>query len=124
MRAASVDSLDQPNVPIRSNTHGQGRGHGHRHGHEHGMGGMGMGMGEPLDDQALAQADPQEQKNMIGERLYPLIYQHQPGLAGKITGMLLEMDNAELLNLIESPDSLQHKIDEALNVLKNHHESE
>jgi polyadenylate-binding protein len=88
------------------------------------MGGMGMGMGEPLDDQALAQADPQEQKNMIGERLYPLIYQHQPGLAGKITGMLLEMDNAELLNLIESPDSLQHKIEEALNVLKNHHESE
>ena len=78
------------------------------------------GMGEPLDDQALAQADPQEQKNMIGERLYPLIYNHQPGLAGKITGMLLEMDNAELLNLIESPDALAHKIDEALNVLKNH----
>ena len=78
------------------------------------------GMGEPLDDQALAQADPQEQKNMIGERLYPLIYNHQPGLAGKITGMLLEMDNSELLNLIESPDALAHKIDEALNVLKNH----
>jgi polyadenylate-binding protein len=78
------------------------------------------GMGEPLDDQALAQADPQEQKNMIGERLYPLIYHHQPGLAGKITGMLLEMDNAELLNLIESPDALTHKVEEALNVLKNH----
>jgi len=78
------------------------------------------GIGEPLDDQALAQADPQEQKNMIGERLYPLIYQHQPNLAGKITGMLLEMDNAELLNLIESPDALQRKIDEALIVLKNH----
>lgn len=79
-----------------------------------------MGLGEPLDDQALAQADPQMQKNMIGERLYPLIYQHQPALAGKITGMLLEMDNAELLNLIESPDALMHKIEEALIVLKNH----
>ena len=77
-------------------------------------------LGEPLDDQALAQADPQMQKNMIGEKLYPLIYVHQPALAGKITGMLLEMDNAELLNLIESPEALQHKIDEALIVLKNH----
>jgi len=68
------------------------------------------GIGEPLDDQALAAADPQMQKNMIGERLYPLIYVHQPQLAGKITGMLLEMDNAELLNLIESPESLMSKV--------------
>lgn len=81
------------------------------------------GLSEPLDDQALAQADPQQQKNMIGERLYPLIFMHQPQLAGKITGMLLEMDNAELLNLIESPDALMHKIDEALTVLKNHQQS-
>jgi len=75
---------------------------------------------EPLDDQALAAADPQMQKNMIGERLYPLIYVSQPALAGKITGMLLEIDNAELLNLIESPEALHSKIDEALIVLKNH----
>lgn len=78
---------------------------------------------EPLDDQALANADPAEQKNMIGERLYPLIYQHQDKLAGKITGMLLEMDNSELLNLIESPDALVSKISEALAVLKAHEAS-
>jgi len=76
----------------------------------------------PLDDQALAAADPDTQKNMIGERLYPLIYQHQEPLAGKITGMLLEMDNSELLNLIESPDALLSKIQEALEVLKSHQE--
>jgi polyadenylate-binding protein len=80
------------------------------------------GIGEPLDDQALAQADPAMQKNMIGEKLYPLIHAHRPDLAGKITGMLLEMDNAELLNLIESPEALQQKIQEALVVLKNHKE--
>jgi polyadenylate-binding protein len=78
----------------------------------------------PIDDQALAAADPADQKNMIGERLYPLIYQHQDKLAGKITGMLLEMDNAELLNLIESPDALMSKIEEALEVLKNHQEGQ
>jgi len=75
---------------------------------------------QPLDDQMLAQADPASQKNIIGERLFPLIHAHQPELAGKITGMLLEMDNAELLNLIESPDALMGKIDEALHVLKQH----
>jgi polyadenylate-binding protein len=74
----------------------------------------------PLDDHALAAADPQEQKNMIGERLYPLIYRHQPSKSGKITGMLLEMDNAELLHLIDTPDALLSKIDEALTVLKQH----
>lgn len=68
----------------------------------------------------LAQAEPGVQKNMIGERLYPLIMQHQPELAGKITGMLLEMDNAELLHLIESPEALMSKMQEALAVLQAH----
>jgi polyadenylate-binding protein len=74
----------------------------------------------PLTPAALAAADETMQKNMIGERLYPLIAASQPELAGKITGMLLEMDNSELLHLLESPEALESKINEALEVLRAH----
>lgn len=49
--------------------------------------------------QALTAAPPHQQKQMLGEAIYPKIQIQQPELAGKITGMLLEMDNAELLSL-------------------------
>ena len=75
---------------------------------------------EPLTAAALASATPEIQKNMIGERLYPLIHNSEPELAGKITGMLLEMDNSELIHLLESPDALGSKISEALQVLEAH----
>jgi len=75
---------------------------------------------EALTAAALASATPEMQKNMIGERLYPLIHMSQPELAGKITGMLLEMDNSELLHLLESPEALGAKISEALQVLEAH----
>jgi polyadenylate-binding protein len=57
---------------------------------------------------------------MLGERLFPLVSRIQPELAGKITGMLLEMDNSELLLLLDSPESLNAKVDEAMAVLRQH----
>ena len=59
-----------------------------------------------VDANALAQAPPHQQKQMLGERLYPLIQQQQPDLAGKITGMLLEMENSELLLLLDSQQAV------------------
>ncbi|CAK6447909.1 unnamed protein product, partial [Pipistrellus nathusii] len=72
---------------------------------------------EPLTVSMLAAAPPHKQKQMIGERLYPLIYNVHTQLAGKITGMLLEIDNSELLFMLESPESLNAKVEEALAVL-------
>ena len=58
----------------------------------------------------------------IGERLFPLIQTMHSNLAGKITGMLLEIDNSELLHMLESPESLRSKVDEdAVAVLQAHH---
>jgi len=75
---------------------------------------------EPLTSGMLAAAQPQEQKQMLGERLYPLIHSMHPDWAGKITGMLLEIDNAELLHMLESRESLRAKVDEAVVVLQAH----
>jgi len=75
---------------------------------------------EPLTIKTLAAAPEEQKKQMIGEALFPLIKDAQGELAGKITGMLLEMDNGELLHLLESRDALNEKIDEALAVLRDH----
>ncbi|KAG9235868.1 putative Polyadenylate-binding protein, cytoplasmic and nuclear [Amylocarpus encephaloides] len=57
-----------------------------------------------------------QQKQLLGEALFPKILAMQPELAGKITGMLLEMENPELVNLIEDETALRNKVDEALTV--------
>jgi len=79
---------------------------------------------EPLTASMLAAAPPQEQKQMLGERLFPLIQSMYPDLAGKITGMLLEIDNSELLHMLESRESLKAKVEEAVAVLQAHQAKE
>jgi polyadenylate-binding protein len=81
---------------------------------------MQPGASTQLTPAALAAADEGMQKNMIGERLYPLIAKSQPELVWKITGMLLEMDNSELLHLLESPGALQANIEKVLEALRAH----
>ncbi|KAK4766392.1 hypothetical protein SAY87_008034 [Trapa incisa] len=68
---------------------------------------------------ALANATPDQQRTMLGENLYPLVEQLQPEAAAKVTGMLLEMDQTEVLHLLESPEALKAKVAEAMEVLMN-----
>lgn len=68
----------------------------------------------------LAKASPEKQRHMIGEVLYPKIgLKVPPEKAGKITGMLLELELSELLTLVESDKALDKSVLEAIEVLKN-----
>ena len=75
---------------------------------------------EALTASKLASASVEDQKQMIGERLFPLIHSRHVNQASKITGMLLEMDNSELLHLLEDPQALILKENEAIRVLEEH----
>ncbi|CAN8065147.1 unnamed protein product [Agarophyton chilense] len=75
---------------------------------------------QPLTIEMLANATPQQQKQMLGERLYPLITDMQPRLGGKITGMLLDMENSDILHLLDSPEILAERVEEAVAVLREH----
>ncbi|CAG8691147.1 1633_t:CDS:2, partial [Acaulospora colombiana] len=65
----------------------------------------------------IVSAPAENQKQLIGEIIYMRVFEQYPDLAGKITGMLLEMDNNELIRLLEDTPSLDSKINEALAVL-------
>ena len=77
-----------------------------------------------LNPVLLAQESAAEQKQMLGDCIYPIIQQTHPDLAGKITGMLLELDNSKLLHMLEFRDVLNAKIEEAVNVLQAHRKRE
>jgi len=73
---------------------------------------------EPLTASMLAQAPPEAQKQMLGDRIFPLIHAMYPELSNKITGMLLEIDNSELLHMLEHQESLRSRAEEAVAVLQ------
>ncbi|XP_017786625.1 PREDICTED: polyadenylate-binding protein 4-like [Nicrophorus vespilloides] len=76
----------------------------------------------PLNASTLASATPEDQKQILGAKLFPHVEKMYPEMAGKITGMLLEIDTSELIHMIEDQDSLRAKVEEAIAVLQAHQE--
>ncbi|KAL8837804.1 MAG: hypothetical protein Q9176_005438 [Flavoplaca citrina] len=85
------------------------------------MPGSSPGIG--IDD--ILSSPPNQQKQMVGEALYPKVLTFQgERLAGKITGMLLEMDITELISLLDDMEKLREKVNEALVVYNDYTKSQ
>lgn len=78
----------------------------------------------PLDAQNLASMNKTEQKQVLGEKLYPLVEKCcNPEHVGKVTGMLLDsMENTDILVLLDSAghDTLKSKVEEACSMIQQH----
>lgn len=74
--------------------------------------------GSPLNASDLAQYPSSEQKQMLGEHLYPLISLMMSKLTGKITGMLLELNNAKLLEMLKCRELLEANVKDAIVALQ------
>ena len=72
---------------------------------------------EPLTMTMLAAAVPQNQKQMLGEKLFPRIRRLYQDLAGKVTGILLEKENKDILKMIEKQDYLTTSVKAVINML-------
>jgi polyadenylate-binding protein len=56
---------------------------------------------------------------MLEEHLFPLVGRLTPtNQTAKVTRMLLEMDQSEVIHLIESPEELKMKVSEAMRFLR------
>ena len=67
----------------------------------------------------LVTAVPSEQKQMISNRLFLKVYEFQPIMAGRITNILLEINNTEFMfHMLENHELLKAKVGEAVQVLQ------
>eukprot|EP00974_Lingulodinium_polyedra_P030083 2897474-Lingulodinium_polyedra.AAC.1 len=51
---------------------------------------------------------------MLGDALYTAVARHQPAAAAEITGMLLELDNGEIMDALDSEHVLSGVIEAAM----------
>lgn len=57
------------------------------------------------------------QLQQLGERLYPKVFALHPANAQKITGMLLEIPQSQLMSLLGSEENLRVRSDEAMEII-------
>ena len=73
----------------------------------------------PFDLKTFHDSSADVQKRILGENLYPVVLENSnKKIAGKITGMLLEIDGGALLKLLQNPIEVAMKVKEAIEVLR------
>merc|ERR1711920_965097 len=82
--------------------------------------GKGMPMMSPMFYPTYDQNSAEMQRQMYGEQLYVLVQPLAPSpyLAQKITGMLLELPQEELMMNLTNQEELHRRVREALEVLR------
>ena len=78
--------------------------------------------GMSIDQQKVILAafkDPEEAKELLAKLLLPLVVPLEPKYAGQVVSMLLELDNKNICELIQSPPMLSSKVAEAMEVLSS-----
>nr|GEX33460.1 polyadenylate-binding protein 8-like [Tanacetum cinerariifolium] len=74
---------------------------------------------DPADDQKSCMLNTLVASiHFLSENIYSLVDQMEHTHADKVTKMILELDTAEVLYLLESPDSLKLAVEEAMNYVK------
>jgi polyadenylate-binding protein len=74
----------------------------------------------PVDMEKFSTATQEDQKLMLGEALHRLVGEltNDDSTTGKITGMLLELDSQEVLELLADAERLKSKVSEAEDLLR------
>ena len=70
----------------------------------------------PITMEAISGMDADNRRNTLGERLFTLINEINPERVAKITGMMLERDPETIIKIINKPEELVSKVDEAVSV--------
>jgi len=61
---------------------------------------------------------PLEQKHMLGDTLFQLVYNITPDMALEVTPKLLELENVTLIGLIENHSTLRQKVQDVIGALQ------
>ena len=64
--------------------------------------------------------DADRRRQVLGDAMYGHVFSRYPRLAGKLTGMLLQLDEQELVQVLDDAPKRTRLMDEANEVLRQH----
>ena len=66
----------------------------------------------------LTTLTPKDQKQRLGDEIFPMIQKVNSDLVVKVTGMLLEQDNMKIIGMLDDENYFNNKVKKALDSLK------